>query len=69
MTQQKRESNDMATKAAKNVKRGDWIEIGRMAFQVSGDAEPSTGGRVWLPIGFGGSEFRADERVRMHEEA
>lgn len=62
-------TKDMATKAAKNVKRGDWIEVGRMAFLVSGDAEPSKGGRVWLPIGHGGSEFRADERVRMHEEA
>jgi hypothetical protein len=56
------------TKAAKNVKRGDWVEIGTMLFQVGGDAEASEPGWVFLPIGHGGSLYRPDERVKMHYE-
>jgi hypothetical protein len=56
------------TKAAKNVKRGDWIQVGNMAYLVHDDARDNGDGTVFLPIGYSGSEYRADARVTMHYE-
>jgi hypothetical protein len=54
------------TKAAKNLKRGDWIKAGSLAFQVGQDAVDNGDGTVFVAIGHSGSEYRANERVTMH---
>jgi hypothetical protein len=54
------------TKAAKNIKAGDWIQVGSMAYLVHADAQDNGDGTVFLPIGYSGSEYRANARVPMH---
>ncbi|MFF2406695.1 hypothetical protein [Streptomyces sp. NPDC058092] len=53
------------TKAAKNVKAGDWVVFGGMAFLV-GQPATETNGDIYLPMGYMGSHFRPAERVKMH---
>ncbi|AFU62236.1 hypothetical protein TG1_41 [Streptomyces phage TG1] len=55
-----------ATKAAKNLKAGDWVTFGRLAYRVHADAVLNDDGTVWVAMGPLGSEFRAAERVAMH---
>jgi hypothetical protein len=54
------------TKAAKHIKRGDWIQVGAMAYNVHDDAQDNGDGTVFLPIGYSGTEYKADARVTMH---
>ncbi|MBJ6623607.1 hypothetical protein [Streptomyces sp. DHE17-7] len=56
------------TRAAKNLKLGDWVEFGGMAYRVNGAPEPDDDGTVFLPIGPSGTEMKADARVVMHYE-
>jgi hypothetical protein len=37
-----------------------------MAYLVHADAQDNGDGTVFLPIGYSGSEYRADARVTMH---
>ncbi|QAY26970.1 hypothetical protein SEA_SHAWTY_46 [Streptomyces phage Shawty] len=56
------------TKAAKNVKAGDWVTWGRLAFLVGEDAHDNGDGTVFLSVGYLGETCRANERVTMHYE-
>ena len=54
------------TKAAKNVKAGDWVEFGPLAYHVHRVEVDETDGTVWLAIGYMGTECKLNERVTMH---
>lgn len=54
------------TKAARNIKAGEWLEFGGLAYlagRPSADEET-----VWIPLGYGGVELRPNARVKMHYE-
>ncbi|AUG87318.1 hypothetical protein HOS59_gp54 [Streptomyces phage Rowa] len=52
------------TKAAKNIKRGDWVNFGRLAWQAG---EPWTeDGTTYIPFGYSVEEFKPDARLTMH---
>lgn len=52
------------TKAAKNIKPGDWVTFGRMAFLV-GDVEVANG-EAHLFIGYDWTTLPEEKRVTMH---
>lgn len=54
------------TKVAKNVECGDWCEFGGVAV-MAGQPVYNDMGNILIPWGNGSvSEFRPNERIRMH---
>jgi plastocyanin len=54
------------TKAAKDVKAGDWVTFGNMSYsvhRVEVDEETDT---TFLAIGYSGTELKSNRRVKMH---
>jgi hypothetical protein len=51
------------TRAAKNIKAGDWVVFGSLAWWAG---EPwQEDGKVFIPFGYTVEEFRPDERLKM----
>jgi hypothetical protein len=57
-----------ATKAARDVKAGDWISFGSMAWQAGADAEAVGGGLVSIPFGYDAQCFPQGERLTLHHD-
>jgi hypothetical protein len=55
------------TKAAKNIKAGEWLEFGGLVFRAGEPYEDE--GAIWIPLGYGESEFRPNERVKIHHDS
>jgi hypothetical protein len=54
------------TKAARRIVAGEWVTFGGLSFRV-GEAFTEDG-MVYMQLGPHLSEFRPDERVKMHYE-
>lgn len=53
------------TKAAKNIKAGDWVSFGRLAWCATYDAE-TEGDVTRIVFGYFPEEFRPNQRLTMH---
>lgn len=55
-----------AFKQAKDIEVGDWLDFGTRFYWQAGTPVELESGRIWVPLGYSGTELAPGERIRIH---